>query len=435
METIDATELERPYAPPEARAEPTASEKARAAERLLLFVLAAVQFANIMDFMIVMPLGPRLMSSLGIAANQFGNVVSFYTYSASIAGLLAALVIDRFDRRTALLFLVTGFTIGTFSCGLAGTYPLLLAARVATGAFGGVLGALVFAIIGDAFPESRRGAATGIITSAFAVASVFGVPFGLYLGTRYGWPAPFFLLGGIGVVVGLVAFVSMPSLKGHLEKTRDRDPLGELLGLLTHPNHLRAFALMVAIMFSSFAVVPYIAASMEANVGITKHDMMWLYVMGGACALVSSPIIGRLADRFGKLRVYWIMAVLSIVPIVAITNLPRVPLIVAMTAVSGLMVCNSGRMVPAVAMITSSVEPSRRGRFMSVNAAIQHLSAGLAAQVAATILGSEDHVTASGFRTVGFLAVAATLASLPLAARLRAAKPPALAEVAVDPLV
>ena len=202
----------------------------------MLLVLATVQLANIMDFMLVMPLVPQLMRALSITESQFGTIVSSYTFSACVAGLLAALVIDRFDRRKALLGLVAGFTLATFSCGWANSFAVLVASRIATGAFGGVLGALVYMVIGDAFPDSRRGQATGTVMMAFALASVAGVPFGLFLGNQLGWPAPFFMLGGLGVFVWIVAFFTMPSLTAHMTKSRDRHPARELFALLTPPQ-------------------------------------------------------------------------------------------------------------------------------------------------------------------------------------------------------
>src|SRR5262249_42663256 len=161
---------------------------------LLLLVLAAVQFVHIVDFMIVMPLGSRFINAgeaaLRLTTQQFGLVVSAYTLSAGAASLFAARFLDRFDRKAALLVLFAGFTLGAVLCAAATSYPLLLAARAVAGAFGGVCAANVLAIVGDACPDVRRGRATGVIMSAFSVASIAGVPAGLYLAELSGWRAP-----------------------------------------------------------------------------------------------------------------------------------------------------------------------------------------------------------------------------------------------------
>ena len=163
-------------------------------EKILLFLLATVQFTNILDFVIMMPLGPQLMPTLGIEPPQFGLVISAYTFSAGVTGLAAAFFLDRFNRKTALLALYLGFGLGTVACALAPTYLWLMAARVLTGAFGGVLGSLVLAIVGDAVPENRRGQAIGVVMGAFSVASVVGVPLGLFLASQYSWHLPFLVL-------------------------------------------------------------------------------------------------------------------------------------------------------------------------------------------------------------------------------------------------
>jgi DHA1 family inner membrane transport protein len=398
----------------------TASDRRRAAAVLL--VLAAVQFTNIVDFMIVMPLGPQLMRRLAISPEQFGLIVSSYTFSACVAGLLAALFIDRFDRKRAFLTLYLGFLVGTLACGLSTGYPALIVARIATGAFGGILAGMAMAIIGDVFPEERRGSATGILMSAFAVASVVGVPFGLYLGERLDWHAPFFVLAGLGAVVLPVGARALPTLRGHLRAgSAVHSPLAEMRSTMVHPNHVRAFALVVSMMFGGFLVIPFISPYLVSNVGVAEINLPWVYMVGGGMTLVAAPIIGRLADRFGKLQVYRVVAPFSAALMLAVTNLRPVPLPWAIGVVAALMVANAGRMVVAMAMVTGCVEPRQRGSFMSINSSVQNLSTGLGAFVAGRIVDRTAEGSLTHFREVGYLAVAATILSIYLAGRVRSA--------------
>ncbi|WP_406700421.1 MFS transporter [Singulisphaera sp. Ch08] len=389
-------------------------------QRVILLILAAVQFTNIVDFMIVMPLGPQLMRTLRIGPTHFGLIVSSYTLSAGIAGLLAAAFIDRFDRKLSFLTLYLGFLVGTLFCGLAAGYHVLLAARVVTGAFGGILGGLAMAIVGDVFPEHRRGSATGTLMSAFALASVVGVPFGLTLGTAYGWHVPFLLLAGAGSVILIVAVKAMPSLRGHLVSEKAaKHPIEEVVATLTHPNHLRAFALIVTLMFGSFTVIPYISPYLVANVGVTEKQLPWVYVIGGGLTLIVAPLVGKLADRYGKLHVYRCAAPIAGLLMIAVTCLPPVSFLLAITVVSLLMVGNASRMVAAMAMVMASVDPRRRGSFMTVNASIQHLSTGLGAYVGGMIITKASNGSIQRFPWVGAVATTTTILSLFLAGRLR----------------
>lgn len=407
-------------------------------ERIILGVLAAVQFTTIVDFMVVMPLGPQLMRTLAISPRQFGLVVSSYTFSAGVAAVVASGLIDRFDRKRAFLGLFVGFLVGTLFCGLAPSYATLLAARILTGAFGGVLGGMALAIVGDVFPEERRGRATGALMSAFALASVFGVPLGLSLGTAYGWHVPFLLLVGVGALVLPLGMVALPPMRGHLRAKADRQgALSTLVEMYTHPNHLRAFALTTAMMIGSFSVIPFISASLVANVGVPEVRLPWIFVSGGLLTLVGAPVIGRLADRFGKLRIYLIVAPITAVMMVVVTNLPRAAgLAGAVAAIGVFMLVNAGRMVAAMAMITGSVEPRYRGGFMSANSSVQHIAMGLGSYAAGHVIERGPDGTLLHFPWVGLIGVAATLASLHLATRLRVyptLRPSSLAEPDQEP--
>jgi DHA1 family inner membrane transport protein len=403
--------------------------RSRSEERIVLLTLAAVQFTSIVDFMVIMPLGPQLMRSLQIGPAQFGLVVSSYTLAAGVAGLVASSLVDRVGRKAAFLGLDAGFLVGTLLCGLAPDYVTLVCARLATGAFGGILGGMAMAIIGDVFPEERRGRATGALMSAFALASVVGVPFGLYLGTRLGWHAPFLLLAALGCPVLAVAAITLPPLRNHIgQGESDQHPLRVLVETFTEPNHLSAFALVIALMVAGFTVFPYVSPYLVSNVGMAEDKLPLTFVVAGILTLFSAPLIGRLADRYGKLRIFRLVAPISAVMTVAVTNLAHVPTAIAVAAVAGMMVSNSGRMVAAMAIITGSVVPARRGGFLSASSSVQHLAAGFGAYAGGLIIVERADGTLQNFAIVGVLSAMATVLSLWLVGRIR----PATAEAKIS---
>jgi predicted MFS family arabinose efflux permease len=391
-----------------------------AGEWLLLLILATVQFTHIVDFMIIMPLGPVYIREMGMTTREFGSVVAAYTIAAGLAGVLAARYLDRFDRKSALLVLYAGFTAGTLLCAAAPNYPLLLAARTVAGAFGGVAAAVVLAIVGDAFPDARRATAMGVIMSAFSVASILGVPLGLYCADLFGWHATFLVLGGLSGAVLLLAATMLPPLRGHLGRRPTHT--GVAWAILTDRNHVRAYALTVTLVFTSFMVAPYLATFLVANVGLEQGQLKYMYLCGGLATLATLTPLGRLADRCGKLLVYRVLALATMATVVLLTNLSASAGVVTVLALTTtFMVMSAGRMVPAMALITASAAPRDRGGFMSLNAAVQHLSSGAATAITGGLLGQLPDGALAGFPTIGWLAGLATLFSLILAGRLRPA--------------
>ena len=392
-------------------------------ERPLLAVLAGIQFTHIVDFMIMMPLGPQFMELFGIGPRQFSLLVSSYTLTAAVVGLFAALYIDRFDRRHSLLALYAGFLLATLACALAPGYHWLLVARAAAGAFGGILGASIFAIVGDVIPESRRGAAMGTVMSAFSLAAVAGVPIGLVLANAFGWRAPFLFLTAVTLVVLIFAARHVPRLHHHVHHAQGRSAFAQLAEVFRRRNHLRAFALVAALTLGAFSVIPFISPYMVSNVGLTLNDLPLIYLAGGLMTLFTARLIGRLADQHGKRRVFVVVALLSLAPIVLVTHLPPVPLAVALSVTTLFMVLVSGRFVPAMAMITASVEPRLRGSFMSVNSSVQQLGSSIATVGAGLAIGRTSGGSLTHYGTVGLFAVAVTLLAVLIGRKLHSAAP------------
>jgi predicted MFS family arabinose efflux permease len=399
-------------------------------ERLVLLLLAAIQFTTNLDFLIVLPLGPQYMRVLHISPAQFNLMVAAYAIAAGISGVAAGFFLDRFDRKTALLWLFLGFAAGTLLCALAPTYHLLVAARAIAGMFGGVTGAVILAIVGDVIPEYRRGEAMGLVMSAFSVASIFGVPLGLVLASDFNWHVPFFFIAGISMPILMAVFRFVPALRGHLEQARDQHPAARMLAVLMEPSHQMAFLFMAVLTCAGFTIFPTLATYMVYNVGLTEKQLPFIYLTGGLCTFFSMNLVGRWADRAGKLRVFTLMSLAASVPIIALTNLPRVPLFAALATSTLLMICMSGRFVPAMAMMTATVESRYRGGFMSVNSSVQQFSCGLAAWISGGIIGLGPNQEITHYPMAGLVSLACVLLCIWLARFLR----PAPGELSTAPV-
>ncbi len=398
-------------------------------ERILLFLLAAAMFTHIMDFMIMMPLSPQLMTLFDISAQQFSLLVSSYTITAGVTGFLAAFKIDHYDRKSMMLFVYLGFTLGTFACALAPSFGILLAARSLAGAFGGILGALVLSIVSDAIPLERRASGMGIVMASFSVASVFGVPFGLFLASKSSWHAPFLFLGVLAVIIfGLMIFF-IPPLRAHLDSGNGKKkPLEILIQIFGQRNTRLGLTFASVLMLGHFTTVPFLAAYMVGNVGFSNSDLSYIYLVGGALTIFFSPWVGRMADKHGRLKIFTIFGSLVIIPIVVITNMPPAPLWVALIATGVFFIFSNGRMVPSTTMETAIIRPENRGSYMSIRSSVQQLTSGLASFIAGTIILE----TPSAFGTntkalvnyeyVGLIAVFFSLVSLWIARKLQVAE-------------
>lgn len=390
-------------------------------ELTTLLVLCAVQFTHILDFMIMMPLGAQLMRVFAISPAEFTRLVAAYGLAAAISGFTGGFFLDRFDRKRSLLVLYAGFGLATLACGLAPTHHTLLAARLAAGAFGGLAGSLVTAMVGDIIPPARRGRAMSYVMTAFPLASVLGVPAGLVLAGRFGWHAPFFLLAGCATANVLLAAFALPHLatavKGH-------QPLRQMRDILAHGVHRRAFAVGTVLVMSGGVIIPFLAPSFVANVGLDETSQLPLaYAVGGIATAFSTPFIGWLSDRMDRLRLLVIMSAGAVVVVLFITRLGPSSVLTASLMMALFMVTMSGRFAPAMTMITNAVEARYRGGFMSVNAALQQAASGGASLLAGVFVTRDATGHLVGLPLLGYVSAGFFGLTVLLSFALRAAAP------------
>lgn len=393
-------------------------------ELWLLITLAGIQFTNILDFMIMMPLGPQFTALFGITDSEFGWLVSTYTLAAGASGLLASTYIDRFDRKKLMLVLYLLFALATVACGMASSYAALMVARLFAGVFGGVLSALSQTIVGDAIPFERRGRAMGIVMTSFSVSTVAGVPLGLYVAAHLGWNAPFLAIGALCGVFILFAWVTLPALNGHLHLHAPVSAWQRIRETLQDRNHLRAFVFSGLLMFAGFTVIPYITIYMQTNVGMRADQVPLIYLCGGVATLVSARLFGRLTDSMGKLETFRLLAVAVVVPMVLITLLRPTNLVLVLSVTTLFFICMSGRMIPGMAMLTSAANPAVRGTFMTLNSAVQSGAMGLAALVGGHIIGRDAQGLVQNYWMAAVLGASASLITIYVARTLNLHQPP-----------
>jgi predicted MFS family arabinose efflux permease len=352
-------------------------------ERRVILLVTLIQLVNVLDFVMVMPLGHDFAIALSFSESKLGLVGGSYTLSAAIVGLLSSRFLDRYDRRTALTVAMLGLVTATAAGGFATGLPSMMAARIAAGAFGGPATSLSLAIIADVVPPERRGKAMGTVMAAFSIASVVGVPAGLYVAELGSWRTPFFALAAFGFLVSLYAARALPSLRGHLEGVRG--PATSTLELVRRPEVTMMLGAVAAMMLSAFMVIPYIRSFLQNNHHYPEASIKYLYLVGGVASFVVVRFTGRVVDRIGSAPVAALGTVL-ISACLVIGFLPAHPILPVMFVFSVFMCTASLRGVPLSVLSSKLAAPQERAQYMSLQSAMQHIAASIGAIAASWIL-------------------------------------------------
>jgi predicted MFS family arabinose efflux permease len=405
-------------------------------QKLVVALLALTQFTVILDFMVMSPLGDMLMKSMSIKPNQFGLIVSAYAFSAGVSGLLTAGFADRFDRKKLLVFFYAGFIVGTICCGLANTYYTMVAARIVTGLFGGVIGSISLAIITDLFDLSQRGRVMGYVQMAFGASQVLGIPIGLYLANAWGWEAPFFLVAGIALVVMLLIWARLEPVIAHLAVQRDKSAFKHLWHTVEKRDYRIGFTATALMSVGGFMMMPFGSAFAINNLHVTQQQLPVLFMVTGLGALCIMPLIGKFSDKIDKFVLFTIAALYMMGVVLVYTHLTPQPLWIIMSLNVLMMGGIMGRMVPFTALTTGIPDLEDRGAFMSVNSSLQQIAGGIAAVIGGMIVSQRDKFSPlEHYDTLGWVIIGLTIPCIFLVYRVSQLVKAKLARGAVVPII
>ncbi|MBL0025495.1 MAG: MFS transporter [Saprospiraceae bacterium] len=388
-------------------------------EIILVGLLALLNFTHILDFMIMMPLGNILMPKWDLTTSQFAVIVSGYSLAAFVSSFGAIFFADKFDRKKLLLFAYFGFLGGTFLSVFATGHVTMLLVRVITGIFGGLIGAQVLSIIGDVIPYERRGQAMGLLMGGFALASVVGVPFGLYLANTYDWYFPFIVVSLVGSLLYPFLLKYIPNVNEHLKNPVDlKQRTRNFMNIFSNETQVTALAFTLLMIMGHFIIIPLINPYMVYNVGVRQEYTPLIYLCGGLSALISAQVAGKVADRFGKRQVFVASALSSTIFIFFITNMPTMPLFVVLITFALWFSTATGRTVPGQAMTTQAVTSESRGGFMSLNSCVQSLGSGVATLISGWITYSDERYAIHNYNILGYISIVLVLMCVGMAYRL-----------------
>ncbi len=354
-------------------------------ERRVVFLVGAVQFINVLDFTMVMPLGPDFARALHIPMSELGKIIAGYGQAAAISGFVGSFFLDRFDRRKALAVAMLGLVCGTLAGGLARDLGALTLARVIAGTFGGPATSIAYAIIADVIPPERRGKAMGAVMGAFSVAQVLGVPAALLVSERFGWSMPFFAVATLGGAVALAAIFLLPSLTLHRTRATAGEPVASLGELVSRPTVLLSYTMTATLMTAGFLVIPNVPAYLQANLGYPRAQYQWLLAVGGVASFVTLRLAGRLTDAWGSFRTGTLGVASSLVVMWIYFVHPPAHTPVMLLYVA-FMVTLGARNVAYNALTTKVPRAHERARFLSLQSTVYHATSGMASWLSTSFL-------------------------------------------------
>ncbi len=382
-------------------------------QALVITLLALTQFTVVLDFMVMSPLGDMLMKSMSLRPTQFGFAVSAYAFSAGTSGLLTAGFADKFDRKRLLLFFYIGFIIGTLFCGISHTYPMLIAARIVTGLFGGVIGAISLAIVADLFPIEQRGRVMGFMQMGFGASQVLGIPIGLFIANHWGWQAPFLLIAGFAALVWLLIVARMHPINKHLELQSDRSALTHLWHTIAKRDYRIGFLATAMLSLGGFMMMPWGSAFAINNLHVTTNQLPIMFMVAGIASLIVMPLVGKFSDQRDKFTIFACASAFMVVMVIIYTNLSVVPFWFVLLMNILFMVGIMSRIVPAMALTSSLPKMADRGAFMSINSSLQQIAGGLAAAVGGMIVVQKTEFSPlEHYNTLGYVIVGLTFISV-----------------------
>ena len=288
----------------------------RTSPAALLFVVGLAFFTDSILYYLLVPLLPHYAKTLGLSQMEVG--VLFGTYAAAILAGTWPLgrLSDRIGRRKPFLWGLVGLGATTLLFAFASSYPLLLLARALQGLAAAATWTSGLALLAEGFPSERRGQAMATAFAAANVGVLLGPPISGFLTESLGPRSPFLLAAGLALAdaAARVCFL------------RDAEPppgepvgLSGLLGNATVRTLAGAMALGAALWAILESTLPL---HLDAALGMSPAGIGLLFAAAALTHTLTSPLMGRLSDRVGRLRVLRVGFVLAalLIPVPAFVS-------------------------------------------------------------------------------------------------------------------
>ncbi len=290
---------------------------------------------------------------------------------------------------------------------------MLLAARIITGLFGGVIGSISLAIVADLFPLHQRGRAMGFMQMGFGASQVLGIPISLYIANHWGWQSPFLMIVALATIVWIATMLRLQPIAQHLALKSERTAIAHLWHTIKQREYRLGFLMTALLSLGGFMMMPWGSAFAVNNLNVTYEQLPLLFMVSGLASLIVMPLIGRLSDKLSKVKIFTVAAVSMMVIIVVYTNLTPVPFVYIMLLNILMMTAIMSRIVPAMALVSALPKMQDRGAFMSINSSLQQIAGGIAAGAGGLIVVQETQTSPlRHYNTLGYVIVFIIIANI-----------------------
>jgi predicted MFS family arabinose efflux permease len=215
--------------------------------------------------------------------------------------------------------------------------------------------------------------------------------------------------------------LGMPPVRGHLQQG-GVGVLRSFVNLLRDANAGRGLLFAVSLVFGHFIIIPFLSPYLVANIGLPEKQLFLVYLVGGILTVFTAPVVGRLADRHGRQRIFTCLVSVACVITLVLTHAGPMPSWVVLTVCGSFFVFGSGRFGPGQAILSMAVKSHQRGAFMSLNSCTRDLASGVTTAIGGWVVSQAPDGRLVHYNWLGWMAIAASVLSLWLAHRVQASE-------------
>ncbi len=260
----------------------------------------------------VYPYAPALSRGLGVPLTSITALIALNQFTGVLSPLFGPLS-DRWGYRVMMLTGLGILAAGMLACGLLPFYGVILVALFLAGLGKSMFDPALQAYIGERVPYQRRGMVIGLIELSWAGASLIGIPMAGLLIEQLGWRAPFFVLGGLGLLAMATLGLVIPTERHHPHHVASSMGFRQAWRQLCQERAalgMLGFGFFFGIANDSLFVV--YGAWLESNFALGLVALGMATTVIGAAELMGETLTATIADRLGLKRAVIIGAILSI---------------------------------------------------------------------------------------------------------------------------